>query len=115
MGLLIISRRVERALRARLSERFGASSVRVALGMRYGSPSIADGLRMLRDARVRSIIVLPMYPQAAAATTASTFDAVASALRSWRYIPPLRMIMGYHDNEVYILSLVSIIRAFWEE
>jgi ferrochelatase len=55
--------------------------VRVALGMRYGNPSIASALAELRDAGARRLLVLPLYPQYSATTVASTFDAVAAELR----------------------------------
>ena len=54
--------------------------VRVALGMRYGNPSITSALAELRDAGARRLLVLPLYPQYSAATVASTFDAVAAEL-----------------------------------
>ena len=74
------------------------SKVPVALGMRYGRPSIRSALEELRDSGVRRILVLPMYPQYSATTTASIFDAVTSELRNWRWLPELRFINHFHDS-----------------
>jgi ferrochelatase len=79
--------------------------VKVALAMRYGAPSIADGLRRLRDAGARRILVLPLYPQYSATTTATVFDAVADELKTWRWLPELRFINHYHDDQLYIRAL----------
>jgi ferrochelatase len=67
----------------------------------------------LRAANVRRLLLLPLYPQYAAATTASTFDAVAGILARWRWLPELRMINHYHDDAGYIEALAASIRAFW--
>ena len=102
--LLLISRRQEQALRERLAERHG-DDIRVALGMRYGSPSIASGLQQLRDAGARRVLVLPLYPQYSATTTASIFDEVTHVLHGWRWLPELRFINHYHDDPAYIAAL----------
>ena len=82
--LLVISRRQEAALQKAVDEAF-AGPVRVALAMSYGSPSIRDGLGRLREAGCRRILVLPLYPQYSATTTASVFDAVTRELQTWRW------------------------------
>ncbi len=112
--LLAISRKQAAALQQLLEKQFGGP-VKVALGMRYGNPSIADGLAELRRANARRILVLPLYPQYAASTTASTFDAVADVLKTWRWIPELRMVNHYHDDPAYINALVTSIRESWEK
>lgn len=108
--LLAISRRQATAVAARLAERY-SGPVRVALGMRYGHPSIASALAELRAAGIRRLLVLPLYPQYAAATVASTFDAVAAELRGWRWLPELRLITHYHDDPEYLDALATNIRA----
>ena len=67
------------------------------IGMRYGNPSISKGLNNLRNQNCDRIIVLPLYPQYCAATTGSTFDAVAEELQYWRCVPSLRFIGGYYN------------------
>lgn len=108
--LLAISRRQTAALAAELARRY-PGPVRVALGMRYGNPSIAAALAELRDAGARRVLILPLYPQYSAATVASTFDAVAAELRHWRWLPELRLITHYHDHPGYLATLAESLRA----
>ena len=90
--LLAISTRQAEALQERLQ---GPAGIRVRLGMRYGNPSIRKAMEQLRADGVRRLLVLPLYPQYSATTTASTFDAVAAVLRTWPWMPELRMVTGY--------------------
>ena len=60
--------------------------------MRYGNPSIAKALAELAAAGCRRVVVLPLYPQYAAATAGSTFDAVFAELTRTRWVPGLRTI-----------------------
>jgi ferrochelatase len=108
--LLAISRQQATALAETLAERC-PGPVRVALGMRYGQPSIASALTELQAAGAERLLVLPLYPQYSAATTASTFDAVAAELRTWRWLPELRFIAQYHDDPGYLDALAAQIRA----
>lgn len=112
--LLVFSRRQAAALAHRLSARF-QGQVRVELGMRYGNPSFGSALASLRRANVRRLLVLPLYPQYSATTTASTFDAVTRELSRWRWVPQLRFVTHYHDHPGYIAALAGRIRAYWAE
>lgn len=84
----------------------------VELGMRYGNPSIAAALGKLRAAGMRRLLVLPLYPQYCAATTASTFDAVSAELSRWRWLPALRFVAHYHDHPAYIGALAASVRDY---
>nr|VFK25988.1 MAG: ferrochelatase [Candidatus Kentron sp. MB]VFK33760.1 MAG: ferrochelatase [Candidatus Kentron sp. MB]VFK76368.1 MAG: ferrochelatase [Candidatus Kentron sp. MB] len=110
--LLVISRRQVSALQAMLDEQCSVP-VRVAFGMRYGEPSLQEALRQLRADNVQRLLVLPLYPQYSAATTASTFDRIAEELKTWRWLPALRFINGYHDDNGYIDALCQSIRRAW--
>ena len=112
--LLVISREQTEALQSMLDEE-SELPVRVTLAMRYGNPSIAAGLEELRLAGARRILVLPLYPQYSATTTASTFDAVSKELRHWRWLPELRFVNHYHDDPGYIDALAGSVRSFWAE
>lgn len=87
--------------------------VRVELGMRYGNPSITSAMGRLREAGARRILVMPLYPQYSASTTASTFDAVAATLARWRWLPELRFVNHYHDDTGYIDALAQSVRDYW--
>jgi len=88
--------------------------VHVELAMRYGNPSIASGLQKLREKGCTKILVFPLYPQYASATTGSTFDAVADELKQWRRVPELRMVNSYHDHPAYIDALAASVRRHWD-
>lgn len=112
--LLTIAQQQAAAVAERLAQEC-PGPVRVVLGMRYGNPSIAAALTELREAGVQRLLVFPLFPQYSAATTASTFDAVAAVLKTWRWLPELRMIMQYHDDPGYISAVAASIRAFWTQ
>ena len=111
--LLAISKQQVEKIKTQLAPRF-QHSIEVTLGMRYGQPSIAHALRELQAANVQRLLVLPLYPQYSATTTASTFDALAQELMGWRWIPSLRMLNQYHDHPAYIETLASSVNAFWQ-
>lgn len=85
----------------------------LTLGMSYGSPSIPQALRQLRQAGVRRLIILPLYPQYSGTTVGSVFDRVSQELQRWRWVPELRFINGYHDDPGYIEALAMSVRDHW--
>lgn len=103
--LLVISRQQQAAVQQELGD-----NVRVKLGMRYGNPSIAGALREFQDEGIDRIIIFPLYPQYAAPTTGTVFDAVARELMTWRRVPALTFIDGYFDNSFYLAALSNSIR-----
>ncbi len=112
--LLDMSLRQHRALSEALGQRHGADVV-VALGMRYGKPSIREALESLDAAGCRRLLVLPLYPQYSATTTASIFDAVTTELHRWRWIPELRFVNQYHDHDGYIDALADSVRRHQQQ
>lgn len=112
--LLVISRNQAVAVATALQDMM-PGPIKVALGMRYGQPSIESALTELREARISRLLVLPLYPQYSATTTASTMDAVNKVLKTWRWIPELRCITHYHDNTGYIEALANSIREYWQQ
>ncbi|MGX7652878.1 ferrochelatase [Shewanella putrefaciens] len=88
--------------------------VSVHLAMRYGNPSVASTLQNMHKQGVDKIVVLPLYPQYAAPTTGSAFDAIAKELSQWRYIPSLHFINTYHDHPDFIEALAESIRVDFE-
>lgn len=81
--------------------------------MRYGEPAVDRTLDELKAAGVTRLLVLPLYPQFAAATTASSIDAVAQWALRVRRVPELRFINHYHDDPGYIAALAHSVRTHW--
>lgn len=102
------------ALAKSLSERYG-DNVIVEYAMRYGQPSIADGIDKLLAAGARKLLVLPLYPQYSGATTGSTFDAIAEDFVQRRWLPDFRFISHYHDRPEYIDILAASIEQHWQQ
>ena len=109
--LLRWTRRLATRLAGTLGEHGHAVQVRAA--MRYGEPSIASQLDALRADGARRVLVLPLYPQYAAATTGSAFDAVAQWATRSRRIPELRFVHHYHDDPGYIEALAASLGSHW--
>jgi protoporphyrin/coproporphyrin ferrochelatase len=85
----------------------------VELGMRYGNPSIASAVDRLRAADCERILVLPLFPQYSASTTATAFDAVADHLGRMRWVPGLRFLETFHDDDGYIKALAQNVNDYW--
>lgn len=111
--LIAISRLQTQAIEKALQKKF-RGNVLVDLGMRYGDPSIEQGLYSLRKAGARRLLILPLYPQYSATTTASVFDEVTNVLSTWRWLPDLRFINQYHDHPKLITALANSIRQQWQ-
>jgi len=106
--LLVISQAQKEAVAAKLAQQYG-NDVIVDLAMRYGEPSINSVLQKFQQQGVNKLVVLPLYPQYAGPTTASTFDAVSQELQKWRYVPNLHFINSYHSNSHYIKALANTV------
>jgi ferrochelatase len=107
--LLVISRSQARALEAALN-RHEPERFKVALGMRYGSPSIASAVRELHEWGAERLLLFPLYPQYAGATTGSTYDEVFRQLSMLRYVPALRVVPPYYAHPAYIDALAQSVR-----
>jgi ferrochelatase len=81
--------------------------VTVDWGMRYGQPSISSRIEALKAAGCDRILVFPLYPQYAAATTATVNDKAFQTLLSMRWQPALRTVPPYHDDPIYIDALAN--------
>src|SRR5690606_14282208 len=110
VGTVELARGIEARLRRAL-----ATPVHVAVGMRYGAPSLATALAELAGRGCRRVLVFPLYPQYSGTTTASTFDAVFAELSRWRWMPELRTVASYHDDPGYVRALAASIRDSWRD
>jgi len=85
-------------------------NLKVDFAMRYGNPSIRSKLSLLKEKGCENIIILPLYPQYAAATTATVCDEVYRSLMKMRWQPSLQIIPHYESESLYIDALVRTIR-----
>jgi ferrochelatase len=110
--LAVYTRRLAERLKGTFGEHVGPVAVRFA--MRYGQPSIAQELDALCAEGVDRLLVLPLYPQYCAATTASVMDDVADWVKRTRRLPELRVVNHWHDDPAYIQALARQVRAHWQ-
>lgn len=101
--------RVGEALQQRRNQ-----DINVVWAMRYGNPSIPDTLNGLRKQGCRHILVVPLYPQYSATTTATVTDKVFETLQSVRYQPAVRILPPYHDQPKYIHALALSVEDYLE-
>lgn len=101
-------------IRKKLQAKYGNNIV-VGFAMRYGNPSVSKVLDEMQAQGVRQLLVLPLYPQYSASTSASTFDAIAHDFTRRRWIPDLRFVSHYPDYPPYIEAMAKHIQAHWSE
>jgi ferrochelatase len=101
---------ITRAQAEKLAASFaGERRIAVDWAMRYGNPSIASGLQALEQQGCERILIVPLYPQYAAATTASVCDKVFEVLGKLRRQPTLRFVPPYFDDPAYIEAVAASI------
>ena len=108
--LLSIARRQRDALQQALLDR-----AHVDLAMRYGNPSYPATLRLLRDAGIEKLVVLPLYPQYSVTTTATSYKHLKNSLLQLGWDPQLEFIGYYHDAPAYIDALAQSVREHWQQ
>ena len=111
--LLVYSQRQTTMLQGYLSQKIN-SPFAVELGMSYGNPSMKSAIEKLKAQHCDRILVLPLFPQYAASSTAAVFDAVWKVLLKMRNVPGIRTVRGYHDHPAYISALQKSVLKHWE-
>lgn len=111
--LMVHTRNQTEALRVLLNKEWG-ETIEVEFAMRYGSPSIGNVLDTMLQQGVRKLLVLPLYPQYSASTTASTFDAIAKDFKQRRWLPEFRFVSHYHDFAPFIRAAADRIERHWD-
>jgi len=106
--LMVYSRRQAQRLAAKVG-------VPVELAMTYGNPSLESGVTALTSQGCEELIVLPLYPQYSATTTAAVVDGLAQVLAVMPTIPGYSIVRDYHDHPSYIEALASSVRRHWAE
>ncbi|WP_434997759.1 ferrochelatase [Vibrio scophthalmi] len=87
----------------------------VELAMTYGNPSLLSGLQALMAQGVEEVIVLPLYPQYSATTTAAVSDGLTLAFKQMAVIPSYRLVRDYHQHPLYIKALADSVRRSWQK
>lgn len=108
--LLTICRQLTDGLENELKQ--DSEQISVMLAMTYGRPSIDEAIDRLRKENIQRLLVLPMYPQYSATTTASVFDRVTDSLRRLRWLPEVRFINDYHGDENWLKAVSDSIRQY---
>ena len=104
-------RTITRHQSEKLEEAFhGESRVIVDWAMRYGNPSIRSRLEGLQERGCDRVLLVPLYPQYSAATTATVCDKAFDALKTMRWQPSLRVAPPYYDDPGYIAALAHSLR-----
>ena len=93
----------------KLGDKMNTDSVIVDYAMRYGNPSINSKIKKLQEEGCENLVILPLYPQYAAATTATVCDEVYRSLMKMRWQPSLQIIPHYESDPLYIEALVNSI------
>lgn len=107
--LLVYGEKIRDALQAQFGER-----VKVKLAMRYGNPTLKSTLVDIMASDNSRILVLPMYPQYSATTTATAIDQVSKHVKKMRFVPELRFVRSYFNENSYLDGIANKIKAFWQ-
>ncbi|MEH0152927.1 ferrochelatase [Limibacter armeniacum] len=101
-----------RSLEKKLNEMYRSAGIQVTvqLAMRYQNPSIQAGLEALREEQVEKIVVFPLFPQYASATTGSVAQKVMEVVSTWQVIPSMEFINSYHTHPLYIDAFVEKVK-----
>jgi ferrochelatase len=99
----------------KLQEHFNSdqsNKIIVDYAMRYGNPSLESKINQLLAKGCKKIIFLPLYPQYAAATTATVFDEIYRVMSKIRWQPEIQIIRDYPDHKLYIKALINSVKNF---
>lgn len=94
----------------KLNAEFSKADLRVSYALTYSEPLLAEVLDSMRDEGIDKILILPLYPQYSATTTASIYDQLAKYVKRKRNLPALQIIRDYHDHPLYIEALAKSVR-----
>lgn len=108
--LLHYSKLQHQLLQQRLGEKY-----HVELAMRYQNPSIESALGRLKAALVESILVIPLFPQYASASTGSVYEKVMDLVKKWPTTPPISFVNSFHDNALMIEAFANNGRKYKPE
>lgn len=100
------------SVKALVQQRFGGENVTVELAMRYQNPSMDSVLEKMRKAHYDEIVIIPLFPQYASASSGSAIDKAMEIIRKWWVIPDIKIVSQFYDHAGYIDSIVARANAF---
>ncbi len=100
------------ALQSLLQKNFEGEEVTIEIAMRYKNPSLDHVLEKMRKANYDRIVILPLFPQYASASTGSAVEKAMNIIRQWWVIPEIKIISQFYDNTGYIDSIVEQTKQF---
>jgi ferrochelatase len=99
-----------------VQERFNATEVTIEMAMRYQNPSMDSVLERMRKVNYDQLIILPLFPQYASASSGSAIEKAMSIISKWWVIPEVKIISQFWDKDGYIDSIVDRAKSFdWKE
>jgi protoporphyrin/coproporphyrin ferrochelatase len=98
---------IEKMLQERLGEEYF-----VKLAMRYQNPSLVDGLEVFRKAGLKKIIIVPLFPQYASATTGSIFEQAMQVVSNWQVIPEIAFTNQFYDHPLFLKHFVEVSKKY---
>jgi protoporphyrin/coproporphyrin ferrochelatase len=87
----------------------------VGFGMRYQNPSIEKAVEIFKDKAIDKLIVLPLYPQYASASTGSSIEEVMKVIGNWQIIPEIKIISNFCDHPLFIKAFAELGRKYMKE
>ena len=100
------------AVQEKVQEAFKCEDITVEMAMRYKNPSMESVLEKMRLANYDQLIILPLFPQYASASSGSAIEKAMQIIRKWWVIPEIKIINQFWDNEGYIDSIVERAKEF---
>jgi ferrochelatase len=99
-----------------VQERFNSHEVVVEMAMRYQNPSLDVVLERMRKANYDQLVIIPLFPQYASASSGSAIDRAMEIISKWWVIPELKIVSQFWENEGYIDSVVERAKQFdWKQ
>ncbi len=101
-----------KSVQEKIQVAFDSENVTIEMAMRYQNPSMESVLERMRLANYDKIIILPLFPQYASASSGSAIEKAMSIIKKWWVIPEISIISQFWDNQGYIDSIVDRARSF---
>jgi ferrochelatase len=105
--LKVYGRQIQKLLQQALGDDF-----QVELAMRYQHPGIPEALSRFEGKNLKSLVIIPLYPQYASASSVSTIEAVMKEVKKWKVAPELKIIKQFYDHPLFIKSFAEIGRNY---